>query len=104
MTDDDSSFLRQVTAKAARKLKAQRADPQTIWFGLGMVGLVGWSVVVPTLLGIALGGWLDRRHPGGHSWLLCLLAAGLIIGCANAWHWVSREHHAIHDEPDDTNE
>ena len=29
-----------------------------------MMGLVGWSVVVPTLLGAALGIWLDHRHPG----------------------------------------
>ena len=102
MTDEDPAFLRRVTAKAARKLKAQRAEPQTVWFGLGMMGLVGWSVAVPTLLGMALGAWLARRHPGAHSWLLWLLLAGLIIGCANAWHWVSREHQAIHDQPDDT--
>jgi ATP synthase protein I len=101
MAVDDSAFLRQVTAKAARKLRAQRAGSETIWFGLGMLGLVGWSVAVPTLLGIMLGAWLDRSHPGPHSWMLMLLFAGLFIGCANAWHWISREHHAIHDEPDD---
>jgi ATP synthase protein I len=104
MSDDDTTFLRQVTAKAARKLTAQRAGPQTVWFGLGMLGLIGWSVAVPTLLGIMIGVWLDRRHPGPHSWMLLLLVAGLIIGCANAWHWVSREHQAIHDEPDDKDE
>jgi ATP synthase protein I len=100
MDDEETAFLRQVRAKAARKLRAQRAGTQSVWFGLGMVGLVGWSVVVPTLLGIMLGAWLDRRHPGQHSWMLWLLVAGLIIGCANAWRWVSREHQAIHEEPD----
>jgi len=35
-----------------------------VWFGLGMMGLIGWSVVVPTLLGAALGIWLDTHHPG----------------------------------------
>jgi predicted F0F1-ATPase subunit len=34
-----------------------------VWFGLGMMGLIGWSVAVPTLLGAALGLWLDSRHP-----------------------------------------
>jgi ATP synthase protein I len=101
MGDDDSPFLRQVTAKAARKLKAQRAEPQTVWFGLGMMGLVGWSVAVPTLLGIVLGVWLDRHHPGSHSWVLWLLIAGLIIGCANAGYWVFREDEAINKEPGD---
>jgi predicted F0F1-ATPase subunit len=39
---------------------------QGVWFGLGMMGLIGWSVVVPTLLGAALGIWLDAHHPGKH--------------------------------------
>jgi ATP synthase protein I len=37
---------------------------RTVWFGLGMMGLIGWSVAIPTLLGAALGLWLDKRHPG----------------------------------------
>ena len=100
MDDEDEAFIRQVKAKAALKLKAQRIGDQTVWFGLGMVGLIGWSVALPTLLGIVLGAWLDRRHPGAHSWTLPLLAGGLIIGCANAWRWVARELFTI-DQKDD---
>ena len=77
-------------AKAARKLKAQRSK-QGVWFGLGMMGLIGWSVVVPTLLGVAFGIWLDNHHPGSHSWTLTLLVIGLVIGCLNAWQWVVKE-------------
>jgi ATP synthase protein I len=88
----------QVGTRAARKLKARRNAAPGVWFGLGMMGLIGWSVVVPTLLGAALGLWLDRRHPGGHSWTLALMAAGLTIGCINAWHWVAKEDRAMRDE------
>jgi ATP synthase protein I len=66
-----------------------------------MMGLVGWSVVVPTLLGAALGMWLDARFPVAHSWTLALLVAGLVIGCWNAWHWVVKEDKAIHAEQED---
>ena len=31
-----------VGAKAARKLKAQRNPTPGVWFGLGMMGLIGW--------------------------------------------------------------
>ena len=55
-------FSRQVGAKASRKLKA-RNSTQGVWFGLGMMGLVGWSVTVPTLLGVAFGIWLDNTIP-----------------------------------------
>jgi ATP synthase protein I len=90
----------EIGAKAARKLKA-RHSAQGVWFGLGMMGLVGWSVVVPTLLGAALGIWLDKHHPGKHAWTLALLVAGLVIGCLNAWHWVEKEEKAIREGDDD---
>jgi len=97
---DGTAFSREVGAKAARKLKARRNSTQGVWLGLGMMGLIGWSVVVPTLLGAALGIWLDNRHPGKHSWTLALLVAGLAIGCLNAWRWVSKEDEEMGEEHD----
>jgi len=94
------TFAEEVGTKAARKLRAQR-NPTQVWFGLGMMGLIGWSVVVPTLLGAALGLWLDARHTGMHSWTLALLVAGLVIGCVNAWHWVAKEDRAMREEGGD---
>ena len=100
---DRDSFSREVGAKAARKLKAQR-DSTHVWSGFGMMGLVGWSVAIPTLLGAALGMWLDKRHPGSHSWTLALLVAGLVLGCFNAWHWIAKEDKAIGQELEDNDE
>ena len=54
---------RQVETKQTRKLEARREGERSAWFGLGMFGLVGWSIVVPTLTGIALGLWIDDRWP-----------------------------------------
>jgi ATP synthase protein I len=101
---DQSALSREVGAKAARKLRAQRHVTRTVWFGLGMMGLIGWSVAIPTLLGAALGLWLDRRYPGGRAWTLALLVAGLGIGCLNAWHWVAKEDKAIREEQKDHDE
>lgn len=96
----DSSLSRQVGAKAERKLEAQRQVNKTIWFGLGWFGLIGWSVAVPALLGVFLGLWLDDRYPGPHSWTLMLLIGGLMLGCWNAWRWVSNEDIRIHKKQD----
>lgn len=101
---DPTAFSQKVGAKAVRKLKAQRNATPGIWFGLGMMGLIGWSVVIPTLLGAALGLWLDRTYPGGRSWTLALLVAGLVIGCFHAWHWVVKEDEAIRKEQDNHDE
>ena len=94
----------EVGAKAARKLRARRQGTQTVWFGLGMMGLIGWSVAIPTLLGAAFGLRLDQRYPGGRSWTLALLVAGLAIGCLNAWHWVAKEDQAMREEQEDNHE
>lgn len=99
--DNDTAFKDQVAAKAALKLKARRNPGDGIWFGLGMMGLIGWSIVVPTLAGAALGLWLDAHHPGRLSWTLALLMAGLTIGCLNAWHWVDKEDKVMHEDLDD---
>lgn len=99
----DRTLADQVRAKAARKLRARRSGTPGVWFGLGMMGLIGWSVVVPTLLGAALGLWLDQRYPGDRTWTLALLMAGLTLGCLNAWHWVSREDRAMRDEQENGN-
>jgi ATP synthase protein I len=93
----------QVSAKAARKLRARRDGAPGVWSGLGMMGLIGWSVAVPTLLGAALGLWLDSRHFGAHPWTLALLMAGLVLGCLNAWRWVAQQDRAMH-EADRANE
>jgi ATP synthase protein I len=101
---DPTAFSREVGAKAARKLKARRNATPGVWFGLGMMGLVGWSVAVPTVLGAALGIWLDKRHPGSHSWTLALLVAGLAIGCFNAWIWIAEEDKAMREEQEDNDD
>jgi ATP synthase protein I len=100
---DPAAFSREIGANAARKLKAPKST-QGVWFGLGMTGLIGWSVVVPTLAGVALGIWLDKHHPGSHSWTLMLLVIGLAIGCLNAWHWVTKEDKEMREAPEDKDE
>jgi len=96
-----SAFAERVGAKAARIVEARRYPGRGVWFGLGMMGLIGWSVVVPTVGGAALGIWLDTHHPGAHGWTLALLVVGLALGCLNAWRWVAKEAQAIRNGRED---
>jgi ATP synthase protein I len=96
-----SPLSRQIGTKAARKLKARRNPTPGVWYGLGMMGLIGWSIAIPTLLGAALGVWLDKQHYSDRSWTLALLVTGLTIGCLNAWLWVSKEQNAIREDDKD---
>jgi len=97
----ESDLAKVVEAKAIRKLRTQRAGVPGIWSGFGIFGLIGWSIVLPTLLGAFLGAWWDRHHHGAHSWTLMLLVIGLIFGCANAWHWMVSEDQAARKKEDE---
>ena len=96
--DIKRSFIEKIKRKEKRKLRAQRKKGQAIWFGLGLFGVIGWSVMIPTLIGIAVGIWADRKWPGQISWTLTFLFAGIILGCLNAWYWVEKERKEIEEE------
>ena len=87
----DKRLPEQVGEKEKRRIKARQEKDHGLWFGLGMFGLVGWSVAIPTLIAIAVGVWIDRRWPGPYSWTLMCLFIGVVLGCLNAWYWVKRE-------------
>ncbi|HRQ40484.1 MAG TPA: AtpZ/AtpI family protein [Chloroflexota bacterium] len=100
---------RRIARKEQRKLWARRHQKERVWFGLGMFGIVGWSVAIPTLLGLALGLYIDANWPSRFSWTLMLLVGGVLLGCWNAWHWVSQEQARIEKEmeelpPEETDE
>ena len=96
--DPGQEFRHEVRASQKRKIRARRQGDQGVWFGLGMFGLVGWSVAIPALLAIGLGVWIDARSESSYSWTLMLLVIGVGIGCLNAWFWISRERRDIEAE------
>ncbi len=100
----EDALCHQIGVVEARKLRTKRRGVQGIWLGLGMFGLIGWSVAIPTLLGTLLGAFVDKHYPGVHSWTLTLLIIGLFIGCLNAWHWVAREEKAIRADEENKHE
>ena len=93
-------FSKQIAEKEKRKLKALRTK-NNVWFGFGMMGMVGWSVVVPALLGALSGLWLDKRYPQSFSWTLTLLIAGLISGSVIGWYWVDKEDKEMHQDKEE---
>ena len=100
---EENIFSEEVTKKEKRKLKALHEN-NNVWFGLGMMGMVGWSVAVPSLMGAGLGLWLDKRHPQSFSWTLSLLVVGIITGCIIAWYWVDKEDKEMHNNKKENDE
>lgn len=90
-------FCEQIAEKEKRKIAAQK-NKNTVWSGLGMMGMVGWSVVVPAILGALLGTWLDKKYTQSFSWTLTCIIAGLITGSVIAWYWVDKEDKEMHKD------
>jgi ATP synthase protein I len=97
-TDSGNKFSQIIGEKVTRKLKTENEPKQSDWIGLGMFGMIGWSVAVPTLIGTALGIWLDKKHAQSFSWTLTFLIAGLFGGCLMAGYWVSKENKDMHQD------
>ncbi len=87
----EEDFRREVLRRKDRRIKGRQGKERSVFFGLGMFGLVGWSVAIPTLAGLALGVWADSRWSTPYSWTLMGLILGVLLGCWNAWFWVKRE-------------
>ena len=91
MPDQADRMLREVYAKQ-QSLRRAQAGRNSFWSSIGILGVIGWSVVLPSLGGILLGAWLDHRWPGRVSWALTLFAAGLAFGCMTAWGRIKGDH------------
>lgn len=100
----DRDFSRKVGEKETRKIRSLEENKRSVWFGLGMMGTIGWSVAIPALLGVLGGLWLDIHYPQTFSWTLMLLVIGVFIGSIIAWYWVEKEDREIHNNKDQKNE
>lgn len=78
--------------RARKRVSRTREErKKRFWYDFMRFNLTGWSVVLPTLAGLAIGAWLDNRWGGSFSWKLALMMAGLVLGCLNAWYWIRRK-------------
>jgi ATP synthase protein I len=84
----DDDFVRAVHRSAERR---RQGSQLTFWQGIGIVGAVGWMVVLPTLVGAFLGRAIDAHFGTGIFWTLNLMGLGLALGAVSAWRSVARE-------------
>jgi ATP synthase protein I len=83
---------------AAERDSRGQADPEpSLGSRLGQIGILGWAIVLPTLMGLALGHWLDRTFGTRVFFSAPLLMIGAMIGFWSAWKWMHRQHRGHHD-------
>ncbi len=80
-----------VRKRRERRARWERDGERSLGQNLAMVGMLGWTIVIPILIGIFGGRWLDRHFGTGIFWTLGLLVAGLALGCSFAWKRMQNE-------------
>ena len=66
-------------------------DASSFWRSVGLLGSVGWPIVVTTVGGAFAGRWIDARLNTGIQFTLLLLVAGAVVGAAIAWNLLKPE-------------
>lgn len=86
----EEELLQEIKKQSKSKIKSKKEGSE-IMFGIGLFGIVGWSIAIPTVLGIALGIYLDKKYSQNFSWTITLLFVGVIMGSFNAWRWIKEK-------------
>lgn len=83
--------LAEAARRAARRAQEGAADPEpSLGTRLGQIGILGWTIVVPTLIGVLVGRWLDRSFSTGVFFSAPLIMIGAAVGLWSAWKWMHR--------------
>ncbi len=81
---------RAVRLRERRSERWKQEGERSIWQNLSMIGALGWLIVVPTLLGVLIGRWLDRTFETGVFFSGALIFLGISVGCYLAWQRVNK--------------
>lgn len=88
----DEESLRRIASQVSRKQSERDNPAPSPLRGFSTFGMIGWSIVVPTVGGAFLGLWLDRVAAQNFSWTIALILGGVALGAMIAWAWMDKEN------------
>jgi len=90
--NSDAGRMARAARQAVERERQAKEEPEpSLGSRLGQIGILGWTIVVPTLLGLVIGHWLDRHFHTGVFFSAPLLMVGAAVGLWSAWKWMHRQ-------------
>lgn len=80
-----------VHLRQSRRETWEKEGERPLWKNLSMVGALGWLIIVPTLLGVFLGRWLDKLMGTDVTFSGALTFLGVCFGFYLAWKRMNEE-------------
>jgi ATP synthase protein I len=87
-TDEQDPLVKGVRLRDQRHRRWLREGDPSVAQRLAQIGVLGWIIVVPMLIGVFAGRLLDQHFRSGLFWTGPLLMLGLALGCWSAWKWI----------------
>ena len=96
MSDFETPSGKKICDNLVCKAEQIKRRPYRRWSSeFGMIASLGGVIIIPILLGILGGGYLDEKLPQHFSWRLSLLFVGFAWGMFNAYCWLKIEDEKI---------
>jgi ATP synthase protein I len=86
---EEDHLLQEIRIRQARHHRWILEGDGSVARRLAQIGVLGWMIVTPLLIGMFAGRWLDRTFSTGIFWTAPLLLVGLVFGCWSAWRWIN---------------
>jgi ATP synthase protein I len=86
--EEQDPLVKGVRLRGERQQRRLREGEPSVARRLAQIGVLGWIIVAPMLIGVFAGRWLDRTFGSGVFWTAPLMMLGLALGCWSAWKWV----------------
>jgi len=86
--DDQDPLVKGIRLRGERHRRWLREGDPSVARRLAQIGVLGWIIVVPMLIGLFAGRWLDRTFSSGLFCTAPLLMLGAALGCWSAWKWM----------------
>lgn len=84
-----------------KERRKPRVKQENVWYGFGLFGLVGWSLTIPSLVGLSTGIVIDMAYPSRYLWSMMGLLVGVLVGCFTIYYWIGKEYAKIRRDKDD---
>jgi len=86
--DEQDPLVKGVRLRDQRARRGQRETDPSVARRLDQIGVLGWIIVTPMLIGVFTGRWLDRVFNSGLFCTAPLLMLGAALGLWSAWRWM----------------
>lgn len=94
-----NSDLADIIGSKAKRIEKSEREQLNVLRGLTAALSVGWTLLIPLMICVAIGVWVDTKIDGGSPLIIIIsIVIGFLLGGYNVWHSLRSVRMAKRDE------